>query len=67
MKQTSEQSFSEVSETKEALKPKCKCNWIANSADLKELLVEMEKINPWLRNGSREYFTDNKLKETDNA
>ena len=61
MKQTSEQSYSEVRETKEAPKPKC--NWIANSADLKKLLEEMEKINPWLRSGSRGYFTDNKFKE----
>ena len=28
---------------------------------------EMEKINPWLRGGCKGYFTDNKLKEKNNA
>ena len=54
MKQTSEQSFSEVIENKEMPKPKV--NWIVNSAALKELAEEMEKNNPWLRGGSKGYL-----------
>ena len=67
MKQTSEQSFSEVSETKEVPNPHNKNTWIVNAAALKELAEEMEKINPWLRGGCKGYFTDNKLKEKNNA
>lgn len=41
--------------------PKPKANWIVNAAALKELAEEMEKINPWLKSGSRCLYADNIL------
>ena len=55
MKQTEEQKFSEVKEGKDT--------WIANSAVLKEMLEEMEKVSPYLRGGSRCLYADDILKK----
>lgn len=67
MKQTEEQKFSEVNEGKRTPPPKG--TWIAaNAALLKEMAEEMEKLNPYLRGGSRCLYADDILhKELNNG
>lgn len=45
MKKTSEQSYSEVSETKEVPNPHHKNTWIVYAATLKDLAEEMKKLD----------------------